>query len=299
MQHAIGAYNCQKAIGDGAGIPVAQTAVIPAAPAAPGHYDSIGISIVNGLVDPSTIMASAPHGRSTSNCAFDGFQGITYSTLGTCLRCRDVSSAVKVSRRGKDGLNVNGTNWPINMLFSLSTEVRMSLNTSTFNISTTAASIKPLDHAAGDGEALMSSVNVITLTDAKSGGNDFKDNSDPSPVLPSGIGLLGARCDFYPCLKNISGRIMNGVLEEEVITTIPVYFKNESAERTLGNTSMIIPHFLCQAKLPAKCPYELSQEVVNRTYAGLSVERQVWVTFNICIDALSPTRNQYLVDRGG
>lgn len=108
-QQAVQSYSCERPIdGSVASVPIARIypySIKTGRRTSPGIYEvdtDITATILNGLaspdIDPRLTLTTT---CSTGNCSFPDYNNVTYSTIGVCHKCVNITSLI-----GEDGKNI-------------------------------------------------------------------------------------------------------------------------------------------------------------------------------------------------
>ncbi|KAK5657155.1 hypothetical protein OQA88_3212 [Cercophora sp. LCS_1] len=206
-------------------------ASIPVAGFANGNFYRFGAGLfrLNPDVQGALVNAVAnPTGRdsvmsatcATGNCTFTEYNGITHSSMGLCSACLDISRFI----------TLNGTR---NYTLPNGLYINTAAQNPAINIQHNTLRWLPPDNfgdAAPAFTAALANVTTLTFTqascDLSPGMNNCTNNLNVSSL---GVRMrpIAVTCAVHPCLKNFLGRISNGELEEELISTLPASPANE------------------------------------------------------------------------
>jgi len=204
-------------------------AIMPAANFLEGEYSRIAAgtwdplmdmkaALINALANPLGNDSAVPVICPTGNCTFPEFAGVTYSTIGLCSSCIDTTP--KILAIGSDYKTANFT-LPNGLHVDWAEDSNLNVGPRVDNFSWATSLFSP-DFAAVIPMSLVN-VSVLSLTtEACNGGSTFKDCANTVTGI---IGLkmrpLAVSCALYPCLKNFHGSVVNGQVNETLVSTSP------------------------------------------------------------------------------
>lgn len=180
-----------------------------------------GLLYPAGAADPSSLNFACPNG----NCTFSTTKGVTYSSIGLCSHCWDITSTVQEVNNHSFG----------SPGFGLSNEFMLTSNSGDGPyLAATASGINYPDAATGYETVSDASILLTTLTNCSGLSRDINYNlPGPSNVnvscqhdfaglqsLEKGVNILAVNCSFRVCLKNYHGEVINGRLTEEVVSIV-------------------------------------------------------------------------------
>ncbi|EKG16900.1 hypothetical protein MPH_05881 [Macrophomina phaseolina MS6] len=152
------------------------------------------VAIYMGLLNPpANSSASVSVDCSTGNCTFPADSGATFSTLGMCHSCTDIS----------DTVSVNDTKVPVNYTLESGSWVGRELLASV--LAQTSKSYEPLF----DFEALM-----LNYPDNCTADGEGIRPADCIPVDPFAV-----HCSLRPCLQTYGANVTESVYTEELISS--------------------------------------------------------------------------------
>ena len=186
----------------------------------------------------STVAATCPSG----NCTFSSFRGITHSSLGICSSCIDTSSLVTCSQGVLDPetihaysslnctlpqmltINVDPFTLSTPVWINISVEYDLAWASQVMNSSfedVSSASIANITVLAFTQSPCSNHSGVVTCPH-----NITLWNSD---LFPLTVDYQATTCSLYTCVKNYHALVNDGILHEQVISTIPVskYLPND------------------------------------------------------------------------
>jgi hypothetical protein len=241
----------------------------------PGIYSvdaATKAAIIDGLSNRNA-SGSAPSAICPSgNCTFPAYSGVTHSSIGLCSKCVEVSSMIQgFTDYGQRNISyTNGTATGETVEYDV-TVVRLpnglQLNATTTTIQPSRflnSSFGNLDWVQPSDPTMLlafpsallnytvltltdSGCNITKRNDATSASSVAYDYDCPHPVPLSDIwkpyGLVATSCTMYPCVKNYHAQIQNGVMNEKVVSEIPVpkdLGNAAIANRSIFNTPCII-----------------------------------------------------------
>ncbi|KAK4444948.1 hypothetical protein QBC34DRAFT_442160 [Podospora aff. communis PSN243] len=164
----------------------------------------------------------------TGNCTFPAFGDITYSSLGLCSSCEDLTSMVTQSPKCPSTITGKDDYTQCEYLFAPPNAPNVSIDmyTRPFRIETSGAWV------GGVGLKTFDFFNVSILTRSLAGCRGEKGELGcPSlPNLPElsnfaknrdfNFSMVAARCLLYPCIKHFHGFVRNGRLTERVVKAV-------------------------------------------------------------------------------
>lgn len=230
VQQAVKVVECAHVVPDlKASVPIAH--YVPGSTSyyrvAPGMWElenDMKGALIAGLSNPavtkSSIVATCP----TGNCTFpsagvletttgSGPKNISYSSMGVCSRCADVTSLV-TGPHPRNGSRFGDLRLPTGAAVSFDAGFPyLSLNQTT-NLSW-AGDLVPRDMSRDISWALAN-FTVLTAVEGPSStaNRRYKDDS-------SSCACIASACAVYPCLRVYSASVAGGVLLEEQITSMP------------------------------------------------------------------------------
>ncbi|KAI1081268.1 hypothetical protein F5B20DRAFT_537585 [Whalleya microplaca] len=243
-QQALKTYVCYTSTETGAFVPVAQyvdgTDILPTIMDQVVYLSSPMKGVIaNGFsmnVESSVTNLTCP----TGNCTFPDVDdnGITYSSMGFCSRCLDITHTVTRSE-------MVGGHWNYSLPNAAIQDVGTVASASWLTLST-----EPLVTSMVYNGTYQDTVNSSILTFTRSSctwqdytpeyhrrasseskqtatGWDCKHKNEENLYLPNDIDILAANCTLYPCLRDYSAIVRNGILEEEVVSTTPAHKSGE------------------------------------------------------------------------
>jgi hypothetical protein len=180
-------------------------------------------AVLGGITSPNTTASTAAISFecSTGNCTFPSYGGVTYSSLGLCNACEDVTSMIQE----KDA------NYTIHPEQNLSMRnYTLSLSPKGPNVSVSPDIIQQQgnwvnvnsDYLYPPMDNILTAA-IISFTSV--GCSNGVCPANPNwPSLDRGMNIIGVKCSLRPCMKNYYGEIRNGALSEKVISTVtPAY----------------------------------------------------------------------------
>lgn len=214
-QQAIKSIECPQYVsGVNASVPVAHFASLTFFRIGAGEwrvsYDTQG-AMINGLLNPTGNDSAVSATCQTGNCTFTpDSTNITYSSIGLCSSCIDVTSTISYNISQIEDYDMNYTlpsdAWIDSQRASMwgkFLDVRPDYNLSW------ASTLFSDDFATTAPQSLIN----VTILEAT---NVTANWDDTSPQA-----VVAAACTLYPCLKNYYGQVSDGVFTEEVVSTVP------------------------------------------------------------------------------
>jgi len=178
-----------------------------------------GLANPEFMANPSTLPFTCPSG----NCTFPSFGEVTYSSLGMCSQCEDLTSVVTHTRcpersRGDFGGNEFDNYMDCNLTFAPpgGPTIWAQVAENPLRVATTGQDTKPYD---------MFSVSVLTRSLVGCAGRRGDGGCPEIPNLPGlrnrqfNFTTVGAKCSLYPCIKHYNGRVAQGQLIERVVSS--------------------------------------------------------------------------------
>jgi len=216
----------------------------------PGSYSGINLShpfdlkiesaIVNTMINPSLADNGVPFLCSTGNCSFPTVDGVSYTTLGACSKCFDITSLVrevKIPPYTSAGVLYDGHN------YTLPNGIAVALLNATVDNRTDYQSYQSFEvGAAGPGqldwalpvlrekdpktfsewEAIFSVaitvVSFLQLRNCKGGPCPYQGLLNLTS-LPRSWNLEAYSCVLYGCLKSMNGKVELGKATETVVSS--------------------------------------------------------------------------------
>ncbi|KAI1182528.1 hypothetical protein F5B17DRAFT_184554 [Nemania serpens] len=175
-------------------------------------------AIVSGLTTSDSTNGFVGFDCPSGNCTFPSYGGVTHSSIGFCSRCTDITASIReryvhanesVTGSGgyafelADGASINNFDqgsWMQAMSHSRGYSAQQDMSFLTFSF-----------------EGCSRSINATT------GNTQYRcdHNHTNLPHLSRGLGVLAANCSLFPCLRNYEGAVVNGALEERVVSVVP------------------------------------------------------------------------------
>lgn len=176
----------------------------------------------------------------SGNCTFPTMTGITHTSTGICNTCTDITEAMEKSNneengtiyftthkgsvpvtwpartkeyRNHDSIGLSVTSMPDNSTWDAEWEAKITITTFTANGCTDNTSSNGLIERQCDRK-----FGSISHTDGRSPGRD--------------VSVLAANCGLHPCLRHYSSEIINGVLNEKLVSSEKIPIDDE------GNLAM-------------------------------------------------------------
>ncbi|KAF6821412.1 hypothetical protein CPLU01_12495 [Colletotrichum plurivorum] len=189
----------------------------------------MSIDMVNGLVQ------GVPNGNlalsqcKSSNCTFDATSGITHQSVGVCSVCVDVRDRIVERALSGIGAYDNATATAFRLGSGGGFGVDNSIEPTIFDMiteDTPDAAEHDLDFESGTVNTTVMSLTTNNCTaklDAH-GKESYRCVHDYSnmPQLGKGVDIVAAKCRLYPCVRKYHGSILNGVLNETLVSTEPI-----------------------------------------------------------------------------
>jgi hypothetical protein len=237
MQQAIRTDVCARMVpGVNSSIPVTNFALGENYRIAAGQWEvtvDMKGTMVQGLTNPASqdlaIKAFCP----TGNCTFPNYgTGVTHSSIGMCSKCRDRSADIKgPDNNGNitlDGASFESGGASPSLWIALQSMQPFLATTSYEGSSDSDLSALGLD--AGGLQTALASVSILTASNSPCTNGTagltcpHSEDKKPTPanLLYGGVGdFIATTCVLYPCLKTYNGAVVDGVLEETVVDTVP------------------------------------------------------------------------------
>lgn len=235
---------------------------------------------VNLIGNSSAVSVFCPTGNCTFQAAGDN---TTYSSIGLCSTCIETTSLItSVGPEfwpDEDNPKINVTTfpnwtlpngmwidlWPEHTLLNLSAEAHLDWASSEFT-----TEFREFAQYA------ISNITVLAFTQA-SCSNASGTLSCPHNVTGYSVGLtwdyVATSCALYPCLKSFHGRVREGILSEEVVSTRPAQFNwleaNYPHDYGFATT---VPDTISPGNLTAvqdPCNFEGREYTAESNYSGM------------------------------
>ncbi|KAF6807899.1 hypothetical protein CMUS01_14010 [Colletotrichum musicola] len=182
----------------------------------------MSIDMVNGLVQ------GVPNGNlalsqcKSSNCTFDAISGITHQSVGVCSSCVDIRDQIVERKLSGIGAYDNATATAFRLGSPAGFGVDNSIEPTIFDMITE----HDLDFESGTVNTTIMTLTTNNCTaklDAH-GKERYRCVHDYSnmPQLGKGVDIVAAKCRLYPCVRKYHGNILNGVLNETLVSTEPI-----------------------------------------------------------------------------
>ncbi|KAK4161522.1 hypothetical protein QBC43DRAFT_291819 [Cladorrhinum sp. PSN259] len=187
-------------------------------------------ALLSGLTssEEATQTARLKFTCATGNCTFPEFQNITYSSVGICSKCEDLTRLIEELQDPVQlplSWNVSGS----------SRSNRFPIREYEYRLKDPFGATVQIRPVSGNMIHVNSSVeapyNLFTTTILVRSLRDCALRSTRCPARPgksiistpnTPIDVTGARCSLYPCLKQYHGEIINGRLVETIVKTSPL-----------------------------------------------------------------------------
>lgn len=192
-------------------------------------------AMVNGLVNPTGNDSSVSAICQSGNCTFQQYtDNITYSSIGMCSKCLDLSSFAAPNKTAlSDEMTPNGPKLNVSQLWELPNGMEINLeilstilNVTTEDNMTWASSAFTDDYLLVAAQA-VTNVTVFSFTRAPctnvSGHWECPReivNTQTDSVDDEGSwDIIASTCALYPCMKNYHGDVEDGIFTEHVVST--------------------------------------------------------------------------------
>ncbi|MBE3042248.1 hypothetical protein IMZ48_06650, partial [Candidatus Bathyarchaeota archaeon] len=183
------------------------------------------LALLSGILGPPSpsLSSALDFTCPTGNCTFPAFNDITYSSLGICSRCEDVTASIRESKCDGD---VRSCNYTMTPPFSPPVSIRPY------------SDVLDVPSSGTDDLKRYNLVNTSLLIRTKDGCTDG-DGSRECPTHDDAPGLtqtnlVGATCSLYSCIKRYHGEIRGGEIRERVVSS--------EALRPNGSEFMVRPY---------------------------------------------------------
>ncbi|KAK2760145.1 hypothetical protein CKAH01_16548 [Colletotrichum kahawae] len=173
---------------------------------------------MNGLLTGETNRSLGLYQCDSSNCTLPITSGssVTHTSVGLCSKCVDIRSSVReaeqvhpMERTCRLGSNVSITDTyePV----TLAMETRMPPEREDVDF----------DFESG---TLNTTILAFTVAGCKEINSSFlcEHKYDNLPNLSRSLDIVAVNCSLYPCLRSYYGQVLNGILEETLISTSPI-----------------------------------------------------------------------------
>ncbi|KAI1084917.1 hypothetical protein F5B20DRAFT_576233 [Whalleya microplaca] len=189
--------------------------------------NSMKSAIVNGLAAADDGSGKLNVTCPTGDCTFDGPQDNalhSYSSVGYCNQCTDVTSSIRQIRNMSDVLNLTmdatsynpsqwisaayASNWASIQAegnpYAFITGSQANVNVSYMTFTMAPCTINETDPVLADNPLGGTFYNWVCPT------SDYPN----IPKMQPDVGLLAVNCTFYPCLRQYNARVTSGSLRE-------------------------------------------------------------------------------------
>ncbi|KAI1196960.1 hypothetical protein F5X97DRAFT_324884 [Nemania serpens] len=180
-------------------------------------------AIINGLTTSDPTNGFVGFDCPSGDCTFPSYDGVTHSSIGFCSRCTDITASIReryvnpnktVTRSGgyafelPDGASINNFeqgSWMQAVSHSGEYSAQQDMSFLTFSF-----------------EGCSKSINATT------GYTQYRceRNHANLPHLSRGLNILAANCSLFPCLRNYEGSVVNGALNEHVVSVVSTNISN-------------------------------------------------------------------------
>lgn len=180
-------------------------------------------AIINGLTTSDSTNGFMGFDCPSGNCTFPSYDDVTHSSIGFCNRCTDITASIReryvhpnetaIGSGGyafelPDGASINNFeqgSWMQAVSHSQGYSAQQDMSFLTFSF-----------------EGCSKSINATT------GYTQYRcdHNHAHLPHLSRGLGILAANCSLFPCLRNYEGSVVNGALDERVVSVVPTNISN-------------------------------------------------------------------------
>ncbi|KAI1128314.1 hypothetical protein F5Y10DRAFT_177003 [Nemania abortiva] len=175
-------------------------------------------AIVNGLTTSDSEAAFVGFDCPTGNCTFPSYAGVTYSSIGFCSRCTDITDSIRERFVHSNETSTNSSGYAF--------ELTDGASINTFE---QGSWMQVVSHS--EGYSAEQIISFLTFTyescsrfiNATTGYTQYNcEHSHASlPHLPNNLDILATNCSISPCLRNYEGSVVNGALKETVVSVVP------------------------------------------------------------------------------
>ncbi|KAH9242399.1 hypothetical protein K456DRAFT_27838 [Colletotrichum gloeosporioides 23] len=245
-QQASSTYPCDQVVGDAKLLAAAQVDVDFRSGRYRGYHLNPGYEIPPDMA--AAVMTGMRHGETnislsisnlfeckSGNCTFPTIAGITHTSIGICNTCTDITDAMEKSNREENGTDYFTTHegsvpvtWPArtkeyrnhdstglsltcipdNTTYDAEWEAMMTITTFRANVCT--------DNTSSSGL-------IERQCDRKFGSISHTDGTRPG----RDVSVLAANCSLHPCLRHYSSEVINGVLNEKLVSSEKILIDDE------------------------------------------------------------------------
>lgn len=195
-------------------------------------------AMINALVNPTGNDSKITATCQTGNCTFQSHSNVSYSSIGLCSACIDTTPLVQIIDNANwlqfKGYNYSLPNYTLpdgsGAGIQASTVAGSFLQaTSGSNMSWAASAFTDLYRRVAPNSILSTSFLTFTRAPCTNvSGVVACPHNVTAIILDSGNNLLqweldyvATSCTFYPCLKNYQATVQQGLLKEQVVSTVP------------------------------------------------------------------------------
>lgn len=205
---------------------------------------SMKAAIIGGLRNTGSTSSPVRFHCVTGNCTFDEstvdeYNNITYSSVGYCSTCRDLTNSIIeiTDDVDKDWFNSDQSRVPDRAPYLRGPSYRLFNQTITSWASGTSPwltlRIDPSATVHRSLEITVLSFTHATCSTIENPEASYRNlpyrpfnctrNTSSDPVVLNGtMQIVGAGCSIFPCLRHYHGLVVNGSLQESIVSTVPV-----------------------------------------------------------------------------
>ncbi|KAH0437131.1 hypothetical protein CcaCcLH18_03999 [Colletotrichum camelliae] len=234
---------------------------------------------MNGLLTGETNRSLGLYQCDSCNCTLPITSGssVTHTSVGLCSKCVDIRSSVReaeqvhpMERTYRLGSNVSITDTyePV----TLAMETRMPPEREDVDF----------DFESG---TLNTTILALTVAGCKEINSSFlcEHKYDNLPNLSRSLDIVAVNCSLYPCLRSYYGQVLNGILEETLISTSPI----SRARRDSREPRTSDPAYVAMAEPCILDGIQYSASNITRAPRSPSINWTSWTTRSLDHEAPS------------
>ncbi|KAK4163140.1 hypothetical protein QBC43DRAFT_301368 [Cladorrhinum sp. PSN259] len=205
----------------------------------------------------------------TGNCTFPVFEDITYSSLGICSACEELSHLIKESDIATSIPNATSSGSPwLEHTYSLN-----DLAGDSVQVQPVRGNLIHVSTSISEPYYTFSTTVLVRSSVRSSERSLFTSHRQDLPHLDYEIDLTGARCKLFGCIKHYRGEIVNGQLIETVPKTSSLNPPSDSSSTFIGIASPCSffdsrTGEMVQMSSPAEATTEMSNHIYVPTLNG-------------------------------
>lgn len=274
-------------------------------------------AMINALVNPTGNDSKITATCQTGNCTFQSHSNVSYSSIGLCSACIDTTPLVQIINIDPQiedgylfsGLNYTLRNYTLPNAFGATIQFgpTVPLFTATYepHMSWAASAFTNLYKGVATNSILNTS--FLTFTRAPctnvSGVVSCPHNvtaavtDDSNPVHLSELDYVATSCTLYPCLKNYQATVQQGVLNEQVVSTVPALLNPFSSPNDTDTNFTVLrdPCVISDVEYSAANLVNIPR-TAGRTFTNISVDGVIYTAPEECLYKLDGNYGWYMKD---